>query len=193
MGPTWRACAVFVAALLIAACGSSAPPTGTTSPAASSPPPGVFVSARYKYTIKLPDGWVGTQSDVEWAGTTWLAVDNPAVDVFGPAGGDGAAYGAAAPTTESLDAWAADGTASNLDEHKAFCPAKPQTVVEPVVIGGQPGTLQSMNCGILIMTAFAVVHGTGYEFGFRDPAVQAATDPTDKATFTTMLASVVYH
>jgi hypothetical protein len=151
------------------------------------------VSAHYRYTIKLPDGWVGTQADVTWAGTTWLAVDNLAVDRFGPSGGGGAAYGAAAPTTESLDAWAADGMGANLDEHKAFCPANLQTVVEPVMIGGQPGTLESMNCGILIMTAFAVVHGEGYEFGFRDPAVQAATDPTDKATFTTMLGSVVFH
>lgn len=184
---------MFVAALLVAASSSCAPPTGTTSPSASSPAPGVFVSARYRYTIKLPDGWAGTQADVTWAGTTWLAVDNLAVDRFGPAGGAGAAYGAAAPTTESLDAWAAAGMAANLDEHKAFCPAKLQTVVESVTIGGQPGTLESMNCGILIMTAFAVVHGEGYEFGLRDPAVQAATDPTDKATFTTMLGSVVFH
>ena len=28
---------------------------------------------------------------------------------------------------------------------------------------------------------------------FRDPAVDAATDPADKATFTTMLGSVVFH
>src|SRR5262249_48214122 len=78
MAPIGRTCAVFVLAFLVAACSSPAPPTGRTSASASSPAAGVFVSARYRYTIKLQDGWVGTPAVVTWVGTTWLAVDNPA-------------------------------------------------------------------------------------------------------------------
>ncbi|MDQ6682124.1 MAG: hypothetical protein M3Y88_02495 [Chloroflexota bacterium] len=48
----------------------------------------------------------------------------------------------------------------------------------------------SWNCGILINVAVAVHNGTGYTFVFRDPAVQAATDPTDHRTFIDLLKSV---
>jgi len=52
--------------------------------------------------------------------------------------------------------------------------------------------LVSLNCGILINAAFTVVNGDGYQFLFKDDAVQAATDPTDLAEFTAMLGSVVF-
>jgi hypothetical protein len=44
----------------------------------------------------------------------------------------------------------------------------------------------------LINVAATVHGGTGYHFVFRDPAVAAATDPTDKATFSALLSSVTF-
>ncbi len=50
--------------------------------------------------------------------------------------------------------------------------------------------LIAWNCGILINGAVTVHNGRAYVFGLRDPAVHAATDPADRATFLTMLESV---
>lgn len=165
--------------------------TGTPAPSAiataSSSAAGVFTSARYHYSITLPIGWVATPALETWDGTGAPAIDDPAMDVFG-----GSAFGAAAPTTSSLAKWVADGIAISYQEHSNTCPEKPG-MVEAVSIGGQPGTLVGWNCGILINTAYAVVNGYGYRFGFRDVSVAAATDPTDKATFTAMLASIAFH
>ena len=128
-----------------------------------------------------------------WDGQGAPTIEAPMVDVFVPAGestGFGA-FGLAAPTTMSLAAWVTDGIRTDLQVHSDTCLQKPDSP-EPVTIGGQPGTLVAYNCGILINTAFTIVNGYGYQFGFRDPGVQAATNPADHATFTTMLKSVVF-
>ena len=115
------------------------------------------------------------------------------VDAFGPAGEATKAFVSAAPTTSLLAAWVADGIRTNASIHGNECPQTPDST-EPVTIGGQPGTLAEMNCGLLINLAFTVVNGYGYRFVFRDPAFKtAATDPADKAMFMTLLASVVFH
>ena len=100
------------------------------------------------------------------------------VDAFGPAGESVTfgAFGSAAPTKSLLAAWVAFGIAENFRIHGDTCPQTPDSV-EPVTIGGQPGTLVALNCGILINTAFTVANGYGYRFGFRDPAIQAALRP----------------
>jgi hypothetical protein len=155
----------------------------------------VFASTRYRYSITLPIGWVATPASVTWDGQGAPTVEDPFVDVFGPPGGTAsgkAALALAAPTKSSLAAWVADGIRTNSEVHADTCPLKPDSV-EPVTIGGQPGKLETLNCGILIKAAFTVAHGYGYRFVFRDPNVQAATDPADHATFTTMLESVVFH
>jgi len=203
MGQTWRACAAVGAALLIATCSPAATrsgaPTGTLLPTAtatafSSPTPVVFASTRYPYSITLPIGWVASPAVETWNGSGAPAIEDTAVDAFGPVGErvTSGAFGSAAPTKSLLAAWVADGIAANFRIHGDTCPQTPDSV-EPVRIGGQPGTLVAMNCGILINTAFTVANGYGYRFGFRDPAIQAATDPADHATFTTMLGSVVFH
>jgi hypothetical protein len=190
---------VLVAQLAVAGCSGSAAPTGSPLPAATastsgiagaSQTPVVFASAQYPYSISLPIGWTGTAARAAWDGTGAPTIDDPAMDVFGPAG-NGTAFGAAAKTTSSLATWVADGIATNFQVHSDTCPQTPG-MDEPVTIGGQPGTLVGWNCGILINTAFTVVNGYGYRFAFRDPAVAAATDPADKATFTTMLGSIVF-
>ena len=154
----------------------------------------VFASTRYPYSITLPIGWVASPAVTTWDGTGAPAIEDTSVDAFGPVGESQTfgAFGSAAPTTSRLAAWVAAGIAANFQVHSDTCPQRPDSV-QPVTIGGQPGTLVALNCGILINTAFTVANGYGYRFGFRDPAIQAATDPADHATFTTMLGSVVFH
>lgn len=201
---TLRLAAWFVTLVVVAAACGQAPTasTGTSLPAASvgasgaaaSSAPGVFASTLYPYSITLPDGWGATPAKEAWNGTGAPAIDDPGMDVFLPPGSVIAigAFGAAARTTSKLADWVGYGIRISAMIHSTTCPATPDSQM-PVTIGGQPGTLVAWNCGILINTAYAVVNGYGYRFGFRDPAVQAATDPTDEATFTTMLGSVVFH
>ena len=202
MGRIWRVCAGVGAALLIAACTSSSKPATATvssssscttapSSSASSSSPRVFTSARYPYSITLPSGWDGRPAEQTWDGTGAPTVNDAAVDGFGPVGKGAAALAAAAPTTCTLDEWVADSIKANYKFHSDTCPSTPDSVT-PVTIGGQPGMLESLNCGILINAAFTVVNGDGYRFGFKDDAVHAATDPTDLAEFTAMLGSVVF-
>ena len=202
-GPTRGACAAFGAALLSAACGSAATPsaasTSTTPPtatASSAQTPVVFASKHYLYSITLPAGWVATPAERTWDGTGLPVSDDPTVDVFEPivngVVGKNLAFAVAAPTTSQLAAWVADDIATTNRFYGEVCPRTPD-LVEPVTIGGQPGTLLAWNCGILINVALTVVKGYGYHFSFRDPSIQAATDPADTATFTTMLGSVVFH
>ena len=63
---------------------------------------------------------------------------------------------------------------------------------DPIEIGGEPGVLSSYDCGILINTAVTVHDGVAYVFGFRDPAVHAATSPDDRALFIALLESVKF-
>jgi hypothetical protein len=209
MGQTWRACAAFGAVLLIAACSPAATPSGAptstrlptatataSGAAASSPTPVVFASKRYPYSITLPIGWVATPAGRAWDGTGLPTSDDPAADVFEPivngVVGKNLAFVVAAPTRSLLAAWVADDIATTFRLYGDTCPQTPDSV-EPVTIGGQPGTLVAWNCGILINAAFTVANGYGYRFVFRDQAIPAATDPADHATFTTMLGSVVFH
>ncbi len=187
--------------LLIAACSPAAThsgaPTGTpsaTATASSSPTPVVFASTPYRYSITLPIGWIGEPATTTWNGIGAPNFMDTAVDVFGPAN-ESVTFGvsaAAAPTMSLLAPWVALGIAETFRIHGDTCSQKPDSV-EPVTIGGQPGTLVAYSCGILINSAYTVVNGYGYIYSFRDPFTQAATDPTDHATFTTMLESVVFH
>ncbi len=209
-GQTWRACAAFGVALLIGACSQTpaalpSAPTGTPSPTpsvaatvtpSSSSAALVYTSTRYRYSITLPIGWVAIPATETWLGTGAPTSEAPVVDLFGPPGGSTAsgraALASSAPTKSLLAAWVNDGIEIGAEIHGDTCPQTPNKV-ESVTIGGQPGTLEELNCGLLIYTAFTVVNGYGYRFGFRDPSVQAATNPADHKTFTTMLASVVFH
>jgi hypothetical protein len=171
-------------------------PAATASPATSSTAV-VFASKSYRYSITLPIGWVARPAFASWDGYGAPNAQDVGVDLFGPAGeikvyGSVKAFASAAPTTSPLDKYVAFGIQVNFRFHGDTCPQTPDWV-EPVTIGGQPGTLVAWNCGTLINTAFAVVNGYGYRFSFRDSSVQAATDPADKAMFTTMLRSVVFH
>jgi hypothetical protein len=65
--------------------------------------------------------------------------------------------------------------------------------VEPVSVANEVRTLVSRNRDLLFDAAFVVHNGNGYRFVFRDPSLEAATDPTDNTVFTGMLASVTFN
>jgi hypothetical protein len=166
----------------------TATPTPTLTPT-STPTPLAFTSARYRYSITLPTGWVATPAGATWDGTTAPIFNDPVVDAFGPVG-DVGAFVAAAPTTSALAAWVADGIATNARVHTvdSGCSnfATPDSV-QSITIGGQPGTLVGFKNCFFVNMAFTVVNGYGYRFAFRDPLSM------NSPTITTMLGSVVFH
>ncbi len=98
-------------------------------------------------------------------------------------------WGFAAPYTKDLKSYTTKTIADTVKYHGDTC-TKPPEAQDAIIVGGERGTLLSWDCGILINVAVAVHDGIGYTFGFRDPAVAAATDPTDRAIFIDLLGSV---
>jgi len=167
-------------------------PSPSPSPAPSaqaSQPSLLFTSARYRYSITLPTGWVATPASATWDGKTAPIFDDPVVDAFGPVG-DVGAFVSAAPTSSSLAAWAADGIATNARIHGADSGCSnvgtPDSV-ESITIGGHPGTLVGFKNCFFVNMAFTVVDGYGYRFAFRDPMTMNSPE------ITTLLGSVVFH
>jgi hypothetical protein len=140
--------------------------------------------------VSIPAGWDGVQAQKAWDGKAKLSSESPEVDQWtSPA--PASSWALATPSTQELDAFTASMIATNARDHGDTCPAKPEKTV-PITVGGGPGTLLAYNCGILINLAAAVHNGVGYQFGFRDPAVHAATDPKDESTFLAILASMQF-
>ena len=175
-----------------AAPSSSAPaespsPTASPTPAASTTP---FTSKTYGYSLTPPAGWTTIQATAKWDGKGAPTHDVPEADQFispGPA----SAWFFGAPTSKDLAAREAERVAANAKDHGDTCPPVPESQ-DPIEIGGEPGVLSSYDCGILINTAVTVHDGVAYVFGFRDPAVHAASSPDDRALFLGLLESVKF-
>jgi hypothetical protein len=199
-----RAGALFAAVLIVGACIAPAASVETTStPVASaapsptvaasaaptaSPVPTTFASTTYGYSLTVPAGWTSIQASVAWNGSGAPFSGDAEADQFnGP--GTASAWAFAAPTTKDLAGYAQERIAATAAAASATCPAAPD-LQDQIEIGGEPGTLLSWDCGILINIAVMVHNGAGYLFGFRDPAVHAATDAADRATFLDLLKSV---
>lgn len=201
--------------LVLAGCASAGSPSTTTAPSmtsaaqapsavssgspipASAPPStsaeatgSTFTSTLYGYTVAVPAGWSAQAATARWDGVSGLKSDSPQVDIWTSTGTQ-SSWGWAAPFAEDLKAYAAKEIADTAKYHGDTCPASPESQ-EQITVGGDPGMLIAWNCGILINIAVTVHDGTGYGFGFRDPAVQAATDPSDHATFLGLLESVLF-
>jgi hypothetical protein len=175
-----RAAASLVAALFVVACTNGSPSAATTS----------FASKTYGYSLTVPAGWTVVQASAAWDGNGAPGHDIPQADQFvGPAASSAWAY--AAPTTKDLAGYVKERIAANAADHAATCPATPEAE-DRIDVGGEPGTLVAWNCGILINGAFAVHNGTGYLFGFRDPAVHASADVADRVAFLELLHSVKF-
>ena len=202
----------LVVALVIAACGggSTAAPTASvaTTPVASavatvaaaspttskaptpSASPTAFTSNMYRYSITVPGGWTTIQAISKWDGKGAPSHDVPEADQFvGPAAAS--AWQFAAPTTKDLAGLVQESIAATATDNADTCPAVPESQ-DPIQIGSEPGVLLAWNCGILINVAVAVHDGVAHVFGFRDPAVHAATDPVDRATFLALLKSMQF-
>jgi hypothetical protein len=173
----------------------AAAPTLTTSrsPDASrtaGPSPTTFTSSTYGYTLRLPPGWTSVQAKKAWDGKAPLSSYSPLVDqLVGTY--NASSWALAAPSKQKLAAYTAEMIVANAHDHGDTCPPKPE-LRRRITIGGGPGMLLAYNCGILINLAAAVHHGVGYQFGFRDPTVNAATDPTGQAAFLAILASMQF-
>jgi hypothetical protein len=208
MGKTIRGGSLLVAILVGAACsgdvspGSSAEISSSpvapapTSPTAESAGAGValtptsFTSETYRYSLTLPAGWTSAQASKTWDGKTGLKSDSAEVDQF-LAPSAVTSTGVAAPSDETLAASTDALIAATVQYHSDTCPPTPEAQ-DPITIGGDPGMLVAWNCGILINIAVTVHNGVGYQFLWRDPAVHAAIDPTDRAAFLAMLETVQF-
>jgi hypothetical protein len=182
-------------ALLALAVGCSSSTTGTpapsAAPAASTPVAArAFRSHYYGYTETLPTGWYSNgQATRRWDGTGAPGDEDSVVDLFvGP--GSVQAWAIAAPTKESLAAYA---SATIRADHAAHpCPAAPQTN-QAITIGGVPARLLGMQCpagsGFLVETAVTIRHGTAFVFASQNPS---GTTPTDRAAFRKFLEGITF-
>jgi len=196
-----RRIALGLVPLIAVACGSTAQspdavgpsatpasaPGTTTAPAATTTSPARFTSRLYGYSVAVPAGWTSVAATTAWDGDGAPGHEEPEADQWMGTGSP-SAWAFAAPTTKGLAAYVRERIRATFADHGDTCPERPATQ-ERVAIGGLPGVLVAWDCGILINGGFVVHHGVGYAFGFRDPAVHAATDPTDRQTFVTLLAS----
>ena len=192
---------LLAAGCLITACSSS--PSGMSTPAASRtratpqssseagsivPTSKTFLSKAYGYTVTVPADFTPRQAYAKWDGESELDGDSALVDLLGQPGETKGMFVAAAPTKRDLAADTAFAITFNAHYHGDYCPNRPTR--GRVTVGGQPGVLLAYNCGILVNHVVTVYHGVEYWFVFVDRGVDAATDPTDHATFVKMLSSV---
>ena len=199
-----RIAVVAAGAILVAACSSEAS-SGSSDETSSSPvatstasstaatveaKSTSFTSETYRYTLTLPAGWTSAQASKTWDGKSGLKSDSPEVDQF-LAPSAVTSTGVAAPSDQTLAASTDAVIAATARYHGDTCPPTPEAQ-DPITIGGDPGMLVAWNCGILINIAVTVHNGVGYQFLWRDPAVKAATSPTDRAAFLAVLESVQF-
>jgi hypothetical protein len=174
---------------------ASASPTHSPALAASTPAAAhAFTSRHYGYTETLPAGWASAaQATQQWDGKGAPGDEDSVVDLFqGPGGVQ--AWAIAAPTKESLAAYARATIRAAHAGHP--CPAAPQTN-QAITIGAVPARLLTIQCpagsGFLVETAVAVRHGTAFVFASQNPTGTAPTDqPADRAAFRKFLAGIMF-
>jgi hypothetical protein len=195
--PVLAASLIMIA--FVAGCASSATSGPSASPApspaatASTPAAArIFTSRHYSYTEALPAGWYSNGSATQqWDGTGAPGDEDSVVDLFhGPGGVE--AWAVAAPTTESLRAYARGTIRAAAAAHP--CPATPQTD-QAITIGGVPARLLSMQCppgsGFLVETAVTIHDGTAFVFASQDPS-GTGSQSADRAAFRKFLASIQF-
>jgi len=171
--------------------GPSATPTQSAAAAASTPPAArTFTSRHYGYTEALPAGWSSAvQATQQWDGTGSPGDQDSVVDLFqGPGGIE--AWALAAPTKQSLAAYARTTIRVSAAAHP--CPATPQTN-QAITIGGEPARLLTMQCppgsGFLVELAVTIHDGTAYVFASQNPT-GSGSHSADRAAFRKFLAGI---
>ena len=189
---------LLIVVAVLAGCASSADigpastsPAQSSAPAASTPTTArIFTSRQYGYTEVSPVDWYpGEQATEQWDGKGAPGDEDSVVDLFhGPSGVE--AWVTAAPTKESLAAYARTTTRAAAAEHP--CPAVPQTD-QATTIGGAPARLLGMQCppgsGFLVETAVTIHDGTGFVFTSQNPA-GSVDRGADRAAFRRFLAGI---
>jgi hypothetical protein len=180
-----------VVVLLVGAWHLGAPGVGPGGIGGSTPAPTptVFRSPLYGYAVVLPDGWTATPAFERWDGVTQPSI-GPEVDQL--AGPKLVALGLAGPFAGDLAAFSQDRVAAAARDHADTCLPDAFQGSQPITIGGQSGALLTWNCGALIDQAVTVRDGIAYAFTLRDVAFAATLDPTDLASFRTMLGSLTF-
>lgn len=190
--------ALLIMVAILAGCASSATtgpsdtsPAQSPTPTASTPATTrIFTSRHYGYTETPPAGWYsGGQATQQWDGKGAPGDQDSVVDLFqGPDGVE--AWATAAPTKESLAAYARTTTRATAAEHP--CPAVPGTD-QAITIGGAPARLLGMQCppgsGFVVETAVTIHNGTGFVFTSQNPT-GSADKSADRAAFRKFLASI---
>jgi hypothetical protein len=179
----------------------SAAPTAVASRSAAEPSPShaapsptgsptAFTSRVYGYSLTVPAGWTTVAAMLAWDGKGMPGHDVAEADQFvGP--GSASSWFVGAPTSKDLAGQVKQVIAGTAKDHGDTCPPLP-SAQDAITIGSEPATLLSYDCGILINNAVTVHGGKAYVFGFRDEAVHAATDPTDRKTFIDLLKTVQF-
>ena len=143
-----------------------------------------FTSPFYGYTVTLPPGWTATPASSAWDGNGAPGSEDPAVDKFhGPDLKTVHAF--ASPISVDLAAYSAQVIARNPQLHTE-CPPQPGSV-ESTTVASDPATFISWDCGILINLVVGVHGDQGYQFVFRDPRLDQASDVADRALFESIL------
>jgi len=183
-------------ALLALAVGCSSSSTSGTSASSAAPSASTAAAARifrshyYGYTETLPTGWYSVgQATQHWDGTGAPGEEDSVVDLFtGP--GSVEAWAIAAPTKESLAAYARATIRAAHAGHP--CPVAPQTN-QAITIGGAPARLLGMQCpagsGFLVEAAVTIRHGTAFVFASQNPS---GTTPADRPAFRKFLAGITF-
>jgi hypothetical protein len=158
-----------------------------TGPAAAR----MVTSRHYGYTEALPAGWLpGAQATQQWNGKGAPGSEDSVVDLFdGPDGVQ--AWALAAPTKESLAAYARATIRAAAAAHP--CPAVPQTD-QTITIGGAPARLFSIQCpagsGFLVETAVTIHAGTAFVFASQNPSGAGANHRADRTAFRNFLGGI---
>jgi hypothetical protein len=191
--------ALLITAAVLAGCASPAttgassasPAHSQASAASTSAAARVFTSRHYGYTEALPAGWLpGAQATQQWNGKGAPGGEDSVVDLFyGPGGVQ--AWALAAPTKESLAAYARATIRAAAAAHP--CPAVPQTD-QAITIGGAPARLLSMQCpagsGFLVETAVTIHDGTAFVFASQNPSGAGADHRADRTAFRNFLGGI---
>ena len=186
IGSVLAGCASSAASSTAGASRTHSPATAASTPATAR----TFTSRHYGYTETLHAGWVSaSQASQHWDGKGAPGSEDSVVDLFqGPGGVQ--AWALAAPTKESLAAYAMATIRAAHAGHP--CPAAPQTN-QAITIGGAPARLLGMQCpagsGFLVETAVTVRHGTAFVFASQNPS---GTRPTDRSAFREFLSGITF-
>jgi hypothetical protein len=188
-GPTPGSLASAASTIATSPSAIATPSASQTAPPSAEPVATTYTSSFYGYSLTLLAGWQVVPASIRWDGISDPGHDEPTVDqMSGPSGPSiSAAWAFSIPVTKDLKGYASERLAADATVHP--CPKTAATTTQ-ITIDGTPGLLMTRDCGILVLTALTIKTGAAFVFYLQDSSIHGPTDPTDEATFASMLASV---